>query len=176
MISPARNLSRVAVRLIWSTAPTTLRDRDLRRLQHAPRTIHALERFLLVDGAPYPALFWLGYVAVGSVVPLALVFHPKLAGPRATAVAAALVTLGAFALLYVFIIGGQAFPLEIFPGYEVKSAFRDGQVDPYAPSLPEFLLGIGGLAAAFLIALVGIRALPILPPEEVALPAAAAAK
>jgi molybdopterin-containing oxidoreductase family membrane subunit len=134
----------------------------------------ALERFLLVDGAPYPALFWVGYVALGSILPLVLLFHPRLATPRATTAAGVLVTIGAFALLYVFIIGGQAFPLEIFPGYEVKSAYRDGEIDRYAPSLPEFLLGLGGLAASFLIALVGARALPVLPREEVALPAAAA--
>ncbi len=126
----------------------------------------ALERFLLVDGAPYPAVFWLGYVVAGTVVPVALVFHPKLAGPRATNAAAALAVLGALAFLYVFIIGGQAFPLEIFPGYEASSSFGDGRVDRYSPSLPELLLGLGGLAAAFVIALAGARALPILPRDE----------
>ncbi|MBL0143989.1 MAG: polysulfide reductase NrfD [Betaproteobacteria bacterium] len=136
----------------------------------------AFEHFILVTGAPYPVLFWIGYVGLGSVVPLALLFHPRLAGPRSTALASGLVSLGAFALLYVFIIGGQAFPLEIFPGYEVASSFSDGKVDAYAPSLPEFLLGIGGLAASFLIALVGVHALPILPLEAFARPAAAPAK
>lgn len=133
----------------------------------------AFERFILVSGAPYPALFWVGFVGLGSAVPLALLFHPRLAGPRATAAASGLVALGALAFLYVFIVGGQAFPLEIFPGYEATSAFRDGQVDAYVPSLPELLLGLGGLAASFLIALAGVRALPILPPAEEALPAAA---
>ncbi len=47
----------------------------------------AFERFILVSGAPYPALFWLGFVGLGSAVPLALLFHPRLAGPRATAAA-----------------------------------------------------------------------------------------
>ena len=136
----------------------------------------AFERFILVSGAPYPALFWAGFVGLGSVAPLALLFHPRLAGPRATAIASVLVVLGAFAFLYVFIIGGQAFPLEIFPGYEATSAFGDGRADDYVPSLPELLLGLGGLAASFLIALVGVRALPILPPETVAFAAAAPAK
>ena len=132
----------------------------------------AFEWFILVSGAPYPAVFWVGFVGLGSLVPLALLFHPRLAGPRATAAASGMVALGALAFLYVFIVGGQAFPLEIFPGYEVTSAFHDGQVDAYVPSLPELLLGLGGLAASFLIALAGARALPILPPAE-ALPAAA---
>jgi len=136
----------------------------------------AFEHFILASGMPYAPLFWAGFVGLGSIVPLALVFHPRLAGPRATAVAAALVSVGAFAFLYVFIIGGQVFPLEIFPGYEVKSSFNDGRVGAYVPSLAEFLLGAGGLAASFLIALVGVRALPILPPAGVAMAPAAAAK
>ena len=136
----------------------------------------AFERFILVTGAPYPALFWIGFVGLGSAVPLVLLFHPRLAGPRATAAAALLVSLGALAFLYVFIIGGQAWPLEIFPGYEAASSFRDGQVDGYAPSLPELLLGLGGVAASFVIALAGARVLPILAPPKVAIPAAGPAK
>jgi molybdopterin-containing oxidoreductase family membrane subunit len=136
----------------------------------------AFERFILVTGAPYPALFWAGYVGLGSLVPLALLFHPRLAGPRATAAASLLVSLGALAFLYVFIIGGQAWPLEIFPGYEAASAFHDGRIDGYTPSLPEFLLGLGGIAASFVIALAGARVLPILAPPKVAISAAGPAK
>ena len=136
----------------------------------------AFERFILVSGTPYPALLWGGYVVLGTAVPLLLLFHPRLSGPRATAAASVLVSLGALAFLYVFIIGGQAWPLEIFPGYEASSSFHDGRVDGYSPSLPEFLLGLGGLAASFLIGLAGARALPILAPPKVAMPAAAPAK
>ena len=136
----------------------------------------AFERFILVSGAPYPALFWAGYVVLGSLVPLVLLFHPALSSARATAAASVLVALGALAFLYVFIVGGQAFPLEIFPGYEAASTFGDGRVDGYSPSLPELLLGLGGLAASFLIALAGARALPILAPAKVAIAAPAPAK
>jgi molybdopterin-containing oxidoreductase family membrane subunit len=109
----------------------------------------------------YPLLFWAGFVAVGSVLPMVLVWHPKLADGRAAVAAAAAVIVGAFALLYVFIIGGQAFPLEIFPGYAVASSFRDGAVASYAPRWPEVVLGIGGVALAWLVTLIGTRALPI---------------
>ena len=63
--------------------------------------------------------------------------------------ASILVILGAFALLYVFIIGGQAYPLEIFPGYVASSSFGDGQIAHYSPSIYEFLLGFGGLGGRF---------------------------
>jgi molybdopterin-containing oxidoreductase family membrane subunit len=89
------------------------------------------------------------------------------------AVASGLVILGAFCQLYVFIIGGQAFPLEIFPGMEVSSSFFDGRVDSYAPSWPEFLLGIGGVGIAFVMTAVGVRVLKFLPEDDIAHLAAA---
>ncbi len=121
---------------------------------------HAFERFLLLDGGIYPILFWGGYVVAGSMVPLALLWTPRFSGTRATSFAALLVIAGAFAWLYTFIIGGQAFPLEIFPGYAASSTFGDGMVQSYVPSLPEVALGVGGLGFAYLIALAGVRALP----------------
>ena len=126
----------------------------------------AFERFILLDGAPYAALFWGGFVLLGSLVPLALVYHPRLAGPRSTLIASALVIAGGFAFVYVFIIGAQVFPLEIFPGHDVKSSFSDGIVDPYAPSLAEVLLGLGGVAMAAAITAIGARVLPILPARQ----------
>jgi Ni/Fe-hydrogenase subunit HybB-like protein len=127
----------------------------------------AFERFILVDGGVYPWLFWIGYVLIGSIVPLVLVWRPT-ATARTLRTAALLTIVGAFAALYVFIIGGQAFPLEIFPGYEVKSSFRDGAIAAYSPSLPEVLLGLGGVAAAFLLTVVGIQLFDIVPDRTVA--------
>ena len=129
----------------------------------------AFERFILVDGGAYPALFWGLYVVAGSLVPLALIWRPG-STTRDTVAAALLVIAGAFALLYVFIVGGQAWPLDIFPGYATSSTFGDGAIASYAPSLPEVLLGAGGLAVAFLITVVGVRALRFLPQDD--LPAA----
>ncbi|MEP7182793.1 MAG: NrfD/PsrC family molybdoenzyme membrane anchor subunit [Betaproteobacteria bacterium] len=134
----------------------------------------AFERFLLVDGGVYPLLFWGGYVVVGSLLPLALIWHPRAGGARAIVAASLLVVAGAFALLYVFIIGGQAYPLDIFPGYTATSTFADGAIAAYAPSVPEIALGLGGLGIAFLITVVGVRALRFLPDDDMR-PAPAAA-
>ena len=125
----------------------------------------AFERFILVDGGIYPALFWWGYVVLGSFVPLVLVYHPRLGGARSVVAASLLTVVGALALLYVFIIGGQAWPLEIFPGYQASSSFGDGQITAYAPRLPELLLGLGGVGIALLITLVGVRVLPFAPDD-----------
>jgi molybdopterin-containing oxidoreductase family membrane subunit len=127
----------------------------------------AFERFILLDGGVYPWLFWVGYVLIGSIVPMVLVSRAT-ATARTLRVAAALTIVGAFSALYVFIIGGQAFPLEIFPGFDVTSSFRDGAIGAYAPSLPEVLLGLGGVAAAFLITVVAIQVFDIVPARTVA--------
>ncbi len=76
-----------------------------------------------------------------------LIGQPAAAGPALPAVtgksrgwigiACALVILGGLAQMYVIIIGGQAYPLEIFPGKDVTSSFFDGVVNTYTPSLPE---------------------------------------
>lgn len=127
----------------------------------------AFEHFILRDGGIYPWLFWAGYVVLGSLLPLLLIFHPSLGKIRYVVAASLLVILGSFALLYVFIIGGQAFPLSIFPGYIANSSFGDGQIASYTPSLPEFLLGFGGLATAFLITTIGVRVLDSILPHDI---------
>ena len=88
-----------------------------------------LLRFLYGGGSGYSGLFWVGQIVAGSVLPLVLVLVPPLAGRAAPALlAAALVIVGVLAQLYVLIIGGQAYPLDIFPGWEVSSSFYDGVV------------------------------------------------
>lgn len=124
------------------------------------------ERFILVDGGIYPQLFWWGYVVLGNLLPLLLIVHPRLGNTGSVIAASILVILGGFALLYVFIIGGQAYPLNIFPGFEVKSSFGDGQIGLYQPSLPEFLLGCGGLGIAFLITTISVRVLNFIPHDK----------
>jgi molybdopterin-containing oxidoreductase family membrane subunit len=123
----------------------------------------AFERFILSDGGIHPLLFWFGYVAAGSLLPLVLLYHARFAARIWLIVAALLVIAGAFAFLFVFIIGGQAWPLELAPGYATSSSFGDGQVATYIPRWPEWLLGVSGVAIASLIAAVGARLLPFLP-------------
>lgn len=122
------------------------------------------EKFILVAGGVYPLLFWAGQVALGSLVPVAMLAHPALGRSRAwIAVAALLVVLGALAQMYVTIIGGQAYPLQLFPGMQESSSFFDGMVHPYVPSVPEIMLGVGGVAVAAIIVLLAVKLLRFLP-------------
>ena len=125
---------------------------------------HGLERFLLLDGGIYTQLFWIVQVLIGSLLPLALLYLPSTGKSRGwIGIACALVILGGLAQMYIIIIGGQAYPLEMFPGKEVTSSFFDGIVNSYTPSLPEVVLGIGGVAIALAAVVVGSRVLRFLP-------------
>ena len=123
-----------------------------------------IEWFILRDGGIYTQLFWFGQVLIGGIIPLVLVFHPT-GGvkPVSTILASVLVILGGLAQLYVIVIGGQAFPLDIFPGFQASSSFMDGQVNAYSPSYLELLLGLGGVALALALTGVGLKILRILP-------------
>jgi [DsrC]-trisulfide reductase subunit P len=125
---------------------------------------HGIERFILLDGGIYTRLFWIVQVLIGSLLPLALLYLPSTGKSRGwIGTACALVILGGLAQMYIIIIGGQAYPLEMFPGKEVTSSFFDGIVNSYSPSLPEVVLGIGGVAIALAAVVVGIRVLRFLP-------------
>jgi Ni/Fe-hydrogenase subunit HybB-like protein len=129
---------------------------------------HGVELFLIVKGGIYPALLWVGQIGVGLLAPVTILFlfGNGQTALRALTMASFLFLLGGFAQMYVIIIGGQAYPLTLFPGMDVSSSFYDGQIASYWPSLPELLLGLGGLAFAMLIVAFALRLMPFLPETQ----------
>ena len=125
---------------------------------------HGVERFILIDGGIHTQLFWIGQILLGSVLPLAILFHPRLGkSRRLIALSAGMVVLGGLAQMYVTIIGGQAYPLVLFPGMQVSSSFYDGVAHGYKASLPELMLGLGGVAIAGIIVVFAVKLLRFLP-------------
>jgi molybdopterin-containing oxidoreductase family membrane subunit len=129
---------------------------------------HDYEAFILLSGGVYTWTFWIGWVLLGMLVPMGILFHPALGMQRgAITIAALLVVLGGFSAIYVTVIGGQAFPLSMFPAHTIiESGYFDG-VDgiahSYSPSAPEILLGLGGFALALLATFVAVRMMQFLP-------------
>jgi molybdopterin-containing oxidoreductase family membrane subunit len=124
--------------------------------------------WLLFRGGFYSVLFWVGWVLIGTLAPLGIIWHPVLGRDRRWIVAAcALVILGGLATLYVLLVASQVYPLPLFPGHAVlDSGFVDGfngGIAHYRPSVPEVLLGLGGVAVALIITALGVRLLQILP-------------
>ena len=129
-----------------------------------------VEVFLLRDGGIYTLVFWIGQVLCGTLLPLALLAwgRDSASARRILPLASILFLIGGLAQLYVIIIGGQAYPLELFPGAEVSSSFFDGVVTNYRPSLPELLLGASGVALALLLTTLAVRLMPFLPAVQAA--------
>jgi len=123
-----------------------------------------VERFILMDGGMITTLFWVGQVILGGLLPMALLLgSADSLTMKRISTASVLVIIGGLVQVYVIIIGGQAYPLELFPGMDVSSSFYDGIVQSYSPSLPEIGLGIGGFAIAAAISIVGMRVLEFIP-------------
>jgi Ni/Fe-hydrogenase subunit HybB-like protein len=125
---------------------------------------HGVEAFILRDGGIFTTLFWFVQIILGSLVPLALLYHPTTGANRtAISIASILVVIGGIAQVYVILIGGQAYPLISFPGYEVTSSFADGVINHYSPSAPEIMLGVMGIAIALAMVAVAVKVLRFLP-------------
>ena len=122
------------------------------------------EIFILSSGGIYTLSFWLGQVIIGIVLPIIILSSEKLCTHLALTISSFLVLLGSFVAMYVIIIGGQAYPLTIFPDHIIMdSSFYDNVVHSYMPSIYEFGLGIGGVALALIITLIGIANFKFLP-------------
>ena len=125
---------------------------------------HGFVRFLLVDGGSITKMFWIGQIFLGGVLPLMLLYYPPTGGSRpAIVLAAGLVLVGGLCQMYVTLIGGQAYPLNLFPGMDVSSSFFDGAVNTYAPTIAELLLAVSCFAIALFIVVVVVKFLRILP-------------
>jgi len=125
---------------------------------------HGVEKFILMEGGQFTKVFWIGQIILGGLVPLALIYAPGVRNCRKTlALICTLIIIGGLSTMYTIIIGGQAYPIEIFPGYEVSSTFFDGVVNDYTPSIYEIALGVGGIAVSLVIVAFIIKVLPFLP-------------
>lgn len=126
---------------------------------------HAFEKFILTGDSIHTTIFWIGFVVLGGLLPLALLYS-KLGNSRIMiAIASVLVIIGTASYLYTTIIGGQAIPLEIFPGYEViSSTFGDAEKSyAYTPTIAEILLGLGGVGIALIMVILACKVLRFLP-------------
>jgi molybdopterin-containing oxidoreductase family membrane subunit len=125
---------------------------------------HGVEAYILAGDSKFTSMFWYGQILLGSLVPLFLIWCRFLKNNRlALVLAATLAIIGGFFQLYVILIGGQSFPLILFPNAEVSSSFFDGVNNAYSATLAEILLGLGGFALALMLVVVGVKVLRLLP-------------
>ena len=125
---------------------------------------HDVERYILFGDSKFTGLFWYGQIILGSLIPMFLVWCRYLKNNRtALATAAVLAIIGGLIQIYVILIGGQSFPLVLFPNAEVSSTFFDGVNNAYTATSSEWLLGIGGIGLAIVLVVLGMKVFRLLP-------------
>lgn len=124
---------------------------------------HGIQSYILT-GDTFSSLFWLGQILLGSVIPLLLLWAKQIKNHTFALFSASLFAIiGGFIQLYIIIIGGQSYPLQLFPNAETSSSFYDGVFHQYSATLPEYLLGLGGIGISFCLVLIGIKIFRMLP-------------
>lgn len=127
----------------------------------------AIEKFILLDGGGYTTMFWLGQVGLGLLIPLIYELSNKESRNFPLILTSIMIIMGGFFAVAVIIIGGQAFPLNIFPDHTIiESTFFDNGIHGYTPSIYEYGLGIGGTSLALIIILVLITNLKFIPSKK----------
>jgi len=125
---------------------------------------HGVEAYILTGGGKFTNLFWYGQIIMGSLIPIFLVWCRFLKNSRsALVIASILAILGGLIQVYVILIGGQSYPLVLFPNAEVSSTFFDGVNNAYTATAPEYILGIGGIGLAMVMVIFGIKVFRLLP-------------
>jgi len=125
---------------------------------------HGVEAYILAGDNKFSSLFWWGQIVLGSLVPMFLIWCRFLKNNRtALVVASVLAVIGGLIQIYVILIGGQSYPLVLFPNAEVSSTFFDGVNNAYSATMPEFLLGVGGLGLALVSVALGMKVFKLLP-------------
>ena len=125
---------------------------------------HDFEFFLLFSENIYTLLFWVCQIGIGTIIPLIILYNKKLSiSPLGILLASLLVIFGGFTTLYIIIVSGQAYPLDLFPGYTETSSFYDGAIAEYTPSVYELMLGLGGVGISAAIYIFAIMILDFTP-------------
>jgi Ni/Fe-hydrogenase subunit HybB-like protein len=113
-----------------------------------------------ITAGPYPWVFWIGQVGLGTIVAAALLLLPSRPTLHVAAAAALLTLFGVFAFRLNFVIAPLTLTQSAFPGAEGFAFPAGTQYVPtaYEWNLVLFAIGLGGL-----VFLLGRRLLPILP-------------
>ncbi|MDP3880452.1 MAG: NrfD/PsrC family molybdoenzyme membrane anchor subunit [Dehalococcoidales bacterium] len=109
-------------------------------------------------------VFWVLQIGMGAVIPLAILFNPRLNKTvRWIALAAASVVIGVFFERYYLVITGAAYPLDFYPG-EIEGVWGVTGSFPVTPV--ETMMSVGIIALLGLVFVLGLKYLELLPPLE----------
>lgn len=131
---------------------------------YSPELRHAMQ--LLMFTSPFSLVFWGGLVAMGMIIPLAILLYPRTGNsvPWVT-LASVMVVLGVLAERYIIVVPGLVLPQSLFPGKEVSSAALDGMITMYSIRPVEIGVMVGVLSFIGLAYAIGLKVFELLPVE-----------
>lgn len=112
----------------------------------------------------YSWIFWGFQIGMGAVIPLAILFNPRLNKTvRWVALAAVSVVIGVFFERYYLVIPGAAYPQHYYPG-TIEGVWGATGSFPLMPL--EMVLSVGIIASLGLLFVLGLKYLELLPAKE----------
>ncbi len=124
----------------------------------------ARDAAIYVLAGPSSWVFWGLQIGMGAVIPLAILFNPRLNKTiRWISLAAASVVIGVFFERFYLVIPGAAYPLHYYPG-KIEGVWGFTGSFPITPV--EAVLSVGIIALVGLLFVLGLKYLELLPPIE----------
>ncbi len=124
----------------------------------------AREATLFMLTGHFSWIFWVFQIGMGVVIPLAILFHPRLNKTiGGVTVAAVSVVIGVFFERYYLVIPGAAYPMPFYPG-KIEGIW--GALGSFPITPVETLLSIGVVALLALLFVLGLKYLELLPAIE----------
>jgi len=109
-------------------------------------------------------IFWGFQIGMGVVIPLAILFNPRLNKTiRWVTLAATSVVIGVFFERYYLVIPGAAYPQQYYPG-KIEGTW--GTLGSFALTPVEMVLSVGIVALLGLLFVLGLKYLELLPAKE----------
>ncbi len=122
------------------------------------------EGLMFLFTGPYWWLFWVFQIGMGIIIPLVILFHPRLGKTVKGIVAAATsVVIGVLGERAALVIPGTAQPQPLYPGH-IEGIWGASGVFPI--TLWETLLSLGIVSLVALLFVLGLKYLELLPAEK----------
>jgi molybdopterin-containing oxidoreductase family membrane subunit len=119
--------------------------------------------WFFMAGGSHSAVFWVGLIGLGIVVPAVILFGPAKNSIKMINVAAVLHVIGVLCERYIIVIPGQLLPPAILPNMSVESVALDGAVVTYSISFLEVIQALGIAAIVALAFVLGLRIFAMAP-------------
>jgi len=110
------------------------------------------EAFMALLNGPFAHNFWYGEVALGLVIPFAIILAVRARNLTAMAIGSAASIVGIFVMRYDLVIVGQ-----IIPGFHELNIVGLPHILPYAPTLHEWMVTLSGFTFCGILFMMGER-------------------